>query len=209
MARRDSLAFRLADKPHCAVSTRGSLFLRLRLDNMQRVALRLGILGAFVGLVLALKDLQELAGGPDSLAHMDRFLPGFLGALYLKFGASIGGLGASLYGFALTSFAEKKQAVYFRNMEAATASLLDLAAKSLKFSAFVDEFGHIRSSIKDLQNEVHDQTRKTSALAENVGQLAQLGSNIGQFTSSLGGRAQQIPVGHAKALRSRLDGACI
>lgn len=165
---------------------RESLALKVRLENLQRAALRLGILGAFVGLMLALKDLQQLASsGPDSLVQMDKFLPGFLGALYLKFGASIGGLGASLYGFAMTAVAEKKQALYFRNMEAAASSLVDLAARSLRFSAFVDEFGMIRSSIKDVQNEVHDQVRKTADLAEGVGKLAQLGTNIGQFTSSL------------------------
>lgn len=164
---------------------RESLALKARLENTQRVALRWGILGAFVGLVLALKDLQQLAASPDALVRMDQFLPGFLGALYLKFGASIGGLAASLYGFAMTSFADRRQAKYFQDMEAAASSLLDLAAKSLKYSAFVDEFGVVRTALKDLQNELHDQAKKASDLNENVQRLANVGANIGNFTSAL------------------------
>jgi hypothetical protein len=49
-----------------------------------------------------------------------------------------------------------------------------------------DEFGvMIRTGLKDLQNELHDQTRRTADLNENVQRLAQLGENIGSITSAL------------------------
>jgi methyl-accepting chemotaxis protein len=164
---------------------RESYALRLKVENLQRISLRLGILGAFIGLVLALQDLQKLSGGAGSLVNLDAFLPGFLGALYLKFGASIGGLGASLYAYLQTSAIDKSLAKYFRNMEAATSGLLDLAAQSLKYSAFAREFDQIRGNIKDLHNELHDQSKRLEAVTDNLGKLAEVRTQISSFTSSL------------------------
>ena len=164
---------------------RESHALRLRVENLQRISLRLGILGAFVGLVMALQQLQKLGTSSASVENLGTFLPGFLSSLYLKFGASIGGLGASLYAYTLSSMIDRHQAAYFRDMEAATASLLDLASRSLKWSAFMDEFGQIREGIKDLQNEVHDQNERLTHVTKSLEQLAQVREQIGNFTSDL------------------------
>jgi len=125
----------------------------LKLEGVQRTALRWGILCHFIGLVLVINSVpamlrsgpvrpsdrpaQALASvdspaegstkAPESEGPIDRIIDG----LRLAFGASVGGLAISIFAGWMLAQVRRKQFAYFRKLDEATATMISLATNSL------------------------------------------------------------------------------
>jgi methyl-accepting chemotaxis protein len=128
-----------------------------RLQNLQKIALWLGILGTFVGLLLALQagDLSA-SHSSDALLEIIRKM---FDDLFISFSASLAGLEvAVILGFFLLVL-RKKQEAYFKLMESAAVTMLSLARNSINKDDFITEFNQINTTVNDLSNRVREQTK--------------------------------------------------
>lgn len=133
-------------------------------QNIQTIALRLGILGTFVGLILAIERLLTLkdALSISRTANEGFFsvISGLFNDLYISFSTSIAGLEVAIVLAFLLSVVRQKQDTYFRSMENAVVTMLSLARHSINKYDFQVEFGQINNSIKQLDNKYYQQTQK-------------------------------------------------
>jgi outer membrane murein-binding lipoprotein Lpp len=131
-----------------------------RLQNLQKIALWLGILGTFIGLLLALQ------AGDMNTSHSSEALLGIIKSmfddLFISFSASLAGLEvAVILGFFLLLL-RKRQESYFKLMESAAVTMLSLARNSINKDDFITEFNQINTTVSNLSNKVGEQTRDLS-----------------------------------------------
>jgi hypothetical protein len=137
-----------------------------RLQNLQKIALWLGILGTFVGLLLALQagDLKVSHNSAVLLDIVNRMFDD----LFISFSASLAGLEvAVILGFYLLVL-RKKQETYFKLMESAAVTMLSLARNSINKDDFIMEFNQINTTVGDLANRVREQTKVLSSSLAGV-----------------------------------------
>ena len=121
----------------------------LRLESVQKAALRFGILCHFVGLVLVINSVpavlnraapsaetltpQVIApeGAPAAAANSPAIRE-ILDGLRLAFGASVGGLAVSLFAALLLGEVRQKQFAYFRKLDEAASTMLSLGRQFLE-----------------------------------------------------------------------------
>lgn len=130
------------------------------LQNVQTIALRLGILGTFVGLILAISRLLTLKDVLSSDQGFFRIISDLFNDLYISFSTSIAGLEVAIILAFLISVVRQKQDAYFRSMENAVVTMLSLARHSINKDDFQVEFSQINNSIKQLDNKYYQQTQK-------------------------------------------------
>lgn len=140
------------------------------LQNIQTLALRLGILGTFVGLIEAISKLQELKNISSASETFFDIISGLFNGLYIAFGTSVAGLEVAVIMAFLLSIVRQKQDAYFRNMENAVVTMLSLARHSINKDDFLIEFGQINNSIKQLENKYEQQTQKIVSHINDVDQ---------------------------------------
>ncbi|MBI3650081.1 MAG: hypothetical protein HY231_03445 [Acidobacteria bacterium] len=131
-----------------------------RLQNLQKITLWLGILGTFVGMILALQAVDW-----DSIKTDDGFLSvlkGMFDALFVSFSASLAGLEAAvILGFLLLALRSKQQD-YFKAMENVVLTMLSLARNAINKDDFLSEFSQINVTVSDLSDRVNEQTKELS-----------------------------------------------
>lgn len=175
----------------------------LQISNFQKLALRLGILGTFIGLIMAIKDLASNGIGKD----ITPLIQSLFGSLYLAFSTSVAGLEvAILLGF-LLSILHRKQKKYFRFMEDAVLTMLSIARNANNNDGFLAEFSQMYNLIKELSNKIYDynQSVKTSVggaeqkiagltveIEQGLKQLTQMKAEFDGFLQSISDTQKQF-----------------
>lgn len=158
-----------------------------KLQNLQKIALWIGILGTFVGLLLALR--VENVGSLQDEAEFVLLLREMFDNLFVSFSASLAGLEAAVILGFLVLILRRKQEDYFQRMESAVVTMLSLARNADNKDAYLSEFRQLRHTLGELSGRVLDQTREFSAgfdgtqqrLAE---QTEQIGAGIGALAAA-------------------------
>jgi len=158
-----------------------------RLQNLQKIALWLGILGTFIGLLIAIRsgDLNKVEGGEAFLAIIRQMFDG----LFISFSASLAGLEvAVILGFFLLLL-RKRQEVYFKNMESAAVTMLSLARNSINKDDFLAEFSQITTTVGELSDRVFEQTKDLSERIVGIhkqikDQTDQIRTGIGKLSTA-------------------------
>jgi len=134
-----------------------------RLQNLQKIALWLGILGTFVGMILAIQAVDW-----NSIKTDEGFLgvlKGMFDALFVSFSASLAGLEAAvILGFLLLVL-RRKQHSYFKAMENVVLTMMSLARNAINKDDFLSEFSQINVTVGSLSDRVNKQTKE---LAERM-----------------------------------------
>ena len=127
-----------------------------KLQNLQKIALWLGILGTFVGLMLAIR--VGMTGNSGKLEDFTKIVQSMFADLNISFSASLAGLEvAVILGFFLLVL-RKKQKLYFERMESSVITMLSLARNSLNRDDFVAEFSQVSTAMSQLTDSVSAQT---------------------------------------------------
>ncbi len=153
----------------------------LRIQTVQRLALQLGILGTFAGLIIALAELSR--SGRDLLEPKSLNL--LFGALHLSFGTSVAGLQVAIILAVAMSVVRRRQESFFQDMESASAAMISLARNSINRDDFLVEFEQVRSVMAQLSDRVREQSREAEVQTETIrtglGQLASLKLDFNGF----------------------------
>jgi len=156
----------------------------LRLEGVQRSALRWGILCHFIGLVLVINAVPAmLVNNPAAVGTPAQAIaaPGspaegvttsneegslaiveILDGLRLAFGASVAGLAVSLFASMLLSMVRRKQFAYFRQLDEATATMISLASNSLNNDELMSSLQHVSTRLQE----------QTLVVKEGIGALS-------------------------------------
>lgn len=148
----------------------------LELQNIQKLALRLGILGTFVGLLMAIISLAESVQDTPAAStaadlfqrlHQDQEHFAFIAsrlfdALHVSFGTSVAGLEVSVLLGVVMMMMHRRIESYFRDMEDAAGTMLSLARNAINQDSFFTEFSQIRNAMGQLEERIYQQTRSIS-----------------------------------------------
>jgi hypothetical protein len=128
-----------------------------RLQTLQKIALWLGILGTFVGLLMALRESRGTAPDGDAalLARVQEMYDG----LFISFTASVAGLEVAIILSAALLLLRKSQERCFAVMEGTAVTLLSAARHAINHDDFIQEFATVNTTVRELANRVHQQTR--------------------------------------------------
>lgn len=137
-----------------------------RLQNIQKIALWLGILGTFIGLLIGLKAMQDsdLASAAGFFEQVRLVLNGLL----ISFSASVAGLEVAIVlGFVILLLRRQHER-YFACMESASVTVLSVARHSINRDDFLAEFGQVNTAVRDLTDRVYTQTREIASRLDQV-----------------------------------------
>ena len=142
------------------------------ITNIQKIALRAGIFGTFIGLLEAIIQLSQI----DSEVTPIEAIKNLSGALFISFSTTIAGLEvAILLGF-LLMILRKRQEKYFRDMESSVEVILLLArnADNDDQSRILGELAKVESVVEQLGKRFYENTqeiqRSISAVLERIGE---------------------------------------
>jgi methyl-accepting chemotaxis protein len=153
-----------------------------RLQNLQKIALWLGILGTFIGLLLAVAAADLRTG--DFMDIVQQMFKG----LVVSFSASLAGLQVAVLLGVLVLILRRRQEEYFKRMESAVVTMLSLARNAVNKDDFFVEFSQVRQSIDALANIVHVQNREVRAQTDEIrGGMVRLGEARDGFDGFLNG----------------------
>jgi hypothetical protein len=161
-----------------------------QLQNLQKIALWLGILGTFVGLLIAIAK-ADLTGG-NFIPVVETMFSG----LKVAFSASVAGLEVAVILGLMVLVLRKAQDHYFKLMENAVVTMLSLARNSINKDEYLAEFGQIRTTVTALTDMVYAQTQETKDQTEEIRagmtKLADARKSFDGFLASLGDAQRQF-----------------
>lgn len=194
----------------------GDLF---RLQSIQRAALQLGILGTFVGLVMA---IARIAPGGEGELQVSAIVP-LVDSLDVAFTTSIAGIAVSVILGFLMMVIRGRQDAYFRSMEEATVSVASLARNAINKDEYLAELNQVQVAIHELGDRILEQSQQTEAqtgvlqsgvrkLLETKGEfdrfLANLGEDRNEFLEEMRGVYDRLsPERFAQRLDERIEAA--
>lgn len=142
------------------------------ITNIQKIALRAGIFGTFIGLLEAIIQLSQI----DSEVTPIEAIKNLSGSLFISFSTTIAGLEvAMLLGF-LLMILRKRQEKYFRDMESSVEVILLLArnADNDDQSRILGELAKVESVVEQLGKRFYENTqeiqRSINAVLERIGE---------------------------------------
>jgi biopolymer transport protein ExbB/TolQ len=138
-----------------------------RLQNIQKIALWLGILGTFIGLLRAIQ-LSDL--GAVNQENIFRLISVMFENLFISFSASLAGLEVAVILGAFLLLLRKRQESYFQTMESSVVTVVSLARNSTNKDDFLVEFGQIRQSLNTLRDQLYNETKELSGGMESLGE---------------------------------------
>jgi biopolymer transport protein ExbB/TolQ len=138
----------------------------LQISSFQKLALRLGILGTFIGLIDAIKNLAD-KGITEDITILIRSL---FNSLYLAFSSSVAGLEVAIFLGVLLSILLKKQKKYFKKMEASVITMLSIARNAINKDEFLAEFSQMYNLTNELSNKIYDYNQ---SVTKSVGSAEQ------------------------------------
>lgn len=153
----------------------------MKVSLFQRMVLQLGILGTFIGLIIAFgnMDLERLNDGLKIISS----------SLKYAFSTSIAGLMSSIILGILVFVLRRKQEDYFKAMETTTTNLTSLARKTISEGALLNglheatkAFHQNSNKINALKFEVNEQTK---AMTQGMTALANSKQDFNAFTKEL------------------------
>jgi len=158
----------------------------IEISTLQRIALLLGILGTFIGLVVAFRELNH-----------DNFDIGPVSnALQFSFGTSIAGLETAVILGAFILILRNKQEQLFHIMEKASDSLLSLGRRAINKDDFFIEFDQLKTAILQLSDTVESQNQEvkyqTSQIITGVDRLAAAREDFNGFLNKLSTQEAQF-----------------
>lgn len=127
-----------------------------KINSIQKIALRLGILGTFIGLIVAFVNLGDLN-------NLDKNFSAITNALQYSFSTSVAGLTASVMLALFIILLNRRQDEYFKSMEVATQTTIALVRNSINKDAFIAGFDQMKESMKEVRNNLYDQQAETKA----------------------------------------------
>ena len=181
-------------------------------EDIQVTSLRFGILGTFVGLVLALKSMaQDTFSGPGtSPAELSgtagnddflRFSNELLTALGVSFGTSVAGLVVAASITFLIMFARKQRNDLFAVADDMVSSLLSLARRATyQQKGLLSSFAQMQGSMERVERKMQDEVRtaslhlneagerilaQTEAIQTGLEKLGEVQTHWGDFLTSL------------------------
>lgn len=187
------------------------------ITNIQKIALRAGILGTFIGLLEAITQLAKL----DSNQSPTNAIITLSNALFISFSTSVAGLEvAILLGF-LLMILRKRQNDYFRDMESSVEIMLILArnADNDDQSRILGELAKVDSVIEKLGQRLYENTQEiqrsiaavlnrikeqTTEIQSGVQQLRQTKVDFDQFIDEVG-ETQNRFIGEVQGVYSELS----
>jgi methyl-accepting chemotaxis protein len=137
-----------------------------KLQNLQKVALWLGILGTFIGLLVAMQsaDLKKLL----SQGAMIEVVEKMFGGMIISFSASLAGLQVAVILGIFLLLLRHRQERYFKAMETAVVTMLSLARNAINKDEFINEFGQVRDTVTLLSNRVQQQSRELTRTQQRI-----------------------------------------
>jgi hypothetical protein len=141
-----------------------------RLQNLQKIALWLGILGTFLGLLVVLEQHDVTPAGAAGEAEIMQVVERMYGGLYVSFTASVAGLEVAIVLGFLLQLLRKRQEAYFAQLESAVVTLLSVARHSINRDDFLAEFSQVNTAVRDLTRRVYEQTRELGEELQSVHQ---------------------------------------
>lgn len=154
-----------------------------KLQNLQKIALWLGILGTFIGLLLAI-GAANIDGG-DFADVVKKMFSG----LMISFSASLAGLQVAVYLGVLLLVLRRGQESYFKQMEGAVVTMLSLARNSINKDDYLAEFGQIRETVDSLTDTVHSHIQEirtqTDEIRAGMGRLAEAKASFDGFLNQI------------------------
>jgi len=168
-----------------------------RLQNLQKIALWLGILGTFIGLLIAI-GAADLRGG-DFLEVVRKMFSG----LAVSFSASLAGLQVAVFLGMLLVVLRRQQELYFKLMESAVVTMLSLARNAINKDDFFVEFSQVRTTIDTLTDTVHGQTQEmkiqTDEIRLGLERLGEARTSLDRFIRDMAD-SQNDFIGEVKAI---------
>ncbi|OQW92784.1 MAG: hypothetical protein BWK78_00585 [Thiotrichaceae bacterium IS1] len=154
-----------------------------KLQNIQKISLQLGILGTFIGLILALHQLNNTTQSIDSLLH----------SLGIAFGTSVAGLESAVIIGLLIMVVRQKQEAYFQMMEKATDAMISLAQNAIPDDYFFTGFEQITTAVEQLNRKLGDRTFalteqiriQTDEIQRGMGKLAETKTQFKEFLNQI------------------------
>ncbi|MCK5524914.1 MAG: MotA/TolQ/ExbB proton channel family protein [Thiomargarita sp.] len=137
-----------------------------KLQNIQKIALQLGILGTFIGLILALSQLNF-----DSSSTTLELKPLF-NSLHISFSTSVAGLEvAVILGF-LIMLVRIKQTDYFQTMEEATNTMISLAQNAVNEDKYFTGFKQVETAVNNFSENVKERvSAQTAEVEKQTGEI--------------------------------------
>jgi len=168
-----------------------------KLQSVQKIALQLGILGTFIGLIMALDKI--------SLASAGQIIEQLSAALKISFGTSIAGLEVSIILWLFILLVRRKQEAYFKSMENATITMVSLARNAINNDEFIAEISQIKRYMEDLGNRIYDQSLKiqaqTTQLQTGMEKLANARTHFDEFLQEIA----QAQIGFVDEIKAVYD----
>lgn len=160
-----------------------------KINSAQKIALRLGILGTFIGLIIAFMNLSNIS-------NIDENFEEITSALQYAFSTSIAGLLTSII-LALNSILlNKRQEKYFKIMEEATQVTIALARNSINKDTFMADFEQMRMSLDGVQRGVNDQQieikNQTNTIKEGLHSLQISKKNFDEYFSNIAEEMKRV-----------------
>lgn len=153
----------------------------LRVQTAQRIAMHLGILGTFAGLIQAMGKLTELEKNllePEALKALFQ-------ALHISFSTSIAGLEVAIILAMTLLVLRRRHEELFREVEEASAALIALARNSIVQDEFLVELGQTRTALMQVGDRVREQAREVEVQTEQIrvglGRLLELRHDFDTF----------------------------
>jgi cob(I)alamin adenosyltransferase len=170
------------------------------IESVQRTALRLGILGTFVGLMMMLPAFETLfrsvPTGEAVQVLMNRFAQTTMqlsSALRVAFGTSVAGLSVALFVALLSASVRREQSTYFQEMEDVAISMLAIASNAINEGEIFTELSQLQRDLRAVADRVYQQTKvlgtKVEALEQHAGNQA---TYIGQGVQTLTNARKQL-----------------
>jgi biopolymer transport protein ExbB/TolQ len=154
-----------------------------KLQSVQRIALQLGILGTFIGLMMALEKI--------ALDAPDKIITQLSSALKISFGTSVAGLEVSVILWLFITLIRRKQESYFRSMENSTVTMISLARNAINTDEFIAEISQIKKYMEELGNRIYDQSKKIQGqsleIHTGMEKLAEAKSHFNEFMKDISG----------------------
>jgi len=154
-----------------------------QLQNIQKIALQLGILGTFIGLILALSKLS-LDSNSASLE-----LGTLFNSLHISFSTSVAGLEVAAILGLLMMVVQQKQKAYFQSMESATDTMISLAQNAIPEDLFFTGFEQIKNAVSQLDDRVFAQTKEvevqTMEMRRGIDKLAETKTQFKEFLGQI------------------------
>ena len=159
------------------------------MHSFQRLALQLGILLTFAGLIWALGIFKN---APETQERIN----GMFDGLYMAFGTSVAGLEVAAIIGVMLLFLRRRQEDFFQRLDSATSILTSLSRNAINPDYFNAELEQVRSSMEDLSARVWDQSREierhTDEVRSGIERLADLKLRFNEFLSGVQGEQTRV-----------------